>query len=120
MIGCLVDTLLILNIDAQKSEGDSTPPKMEDKIDSLADIGQEDEGLEMDASWMDHVPLLAEDECRVLFSTLCIHGIPKLHARAIALLIKFGGSQHWWGDFLVQMAVDMFGAQQAAIFNKER
>ena len=115
MIGCLVDTLLALNMDAQKYLESSTPPRTEEQKDSF-----EDEGIELDNHFLSQLHLLTEAECRILFNTLCIHGIPKMHARAIALLIKFGGSQKWWGDFIVKVAEDLFRADQSTTFSKER
>ena len=106
MVGCLVDTLLALSVDTRPSpamspNGLDFPPLLDS--DPLA-----------------HARLLTEDECRVLFYTLCIHGIPKMHARATALLIKYGGSQSWWGRFVIKVAADLFGGHQTAVFNKER
>ena len=80
----------------------------------------DDDGVPLDASSVGPEQMMNEEECRVLFYTLCIHGIPKMHARATALLIKYGGSQSWWGRFLVHVAESLFDEQQAAIFNKER
>lgn len=120
MVGCLVDTLLALSAadgTAAPSSGPSSggvSPKEEEQ--PLALVGSDNDPF----SQPQHVRLLTEEECRVLFYTLCIHGIPKMHARAIALLIKYGGSQSWWGGFIVKVAADLFGGQQAAIFNKER
>lgn len=121
MVGCLVDTLLALNVDANKSVETLGPPAPGTKSRSPDDPAiAEDEGLVLDTDTLNEVHLLTEEECRILFYTLCIHGIPKMHARAIALLIKYGGSQLWWGGFIVKVAAELFSSQQTSIFNKER
>lgn len=117
MVGCLVDTLLALSIDmATPSEASPKMSKEEGEETVAAVLPREQEFRALDTQ----VRLLTEDECRVLFYTLCIHGIPKVHARAIALLIKYGGAQSWWGGFIVGVVADLFGRQQPAVFNKER
>ena len=122
MVGCLVDTLLTLNIDpssTRQSRQDSfTPAELSDEC---ANVETAEEGLVLiDEGSTPQAHVLTEEECRVLFYTLCIHGIPKMHARAIALLIKYCGSQWWWGGFIVSVAANLFGEHQADIFNKER
>lgn len=64
--------------------------------------------------------LPTESECSLLFMTLCIHGIPKFHARACALLIRLCGSQPWWGRFICSTIEKLFAARQTAVFNKDR
>ena len=120
LIGCLVDTLLALNSTPPKKSADNLTPTSAQQNELDQNGVAEDEGFSLDAVLVDQLPMLTEDECKVLFNALCIHGIPKMHARAIALLIKFGGSQNWWGEFVIKMAIDLFGTQQTAIFNKER
>ena len=122
MVGCLVDTLLTLNIDpssTRQSRQDSfTPAELSDES---VNAETADEGLVLiDEGSTPQAHVLTEEECRVLFYTLCIHGIPKMHARAIALLIKYCGSQRWWGGFIVSVAANLFGEHQVDIFNKER
>lgn len=131
MVGCLVDTLLSLNVDtpATKSHEAAIPPQVSDR-EGGAGPEPGDEGLVLGEGHAGQghagqvhagqVHGLSEEECKVLFYTLCIHGIPKMHARAIALLIKYCGSQRWWGGFIVGVATNLFGTHQAAIFNKER
>lgn len=118
LVGCLVDTLLIINTDTRRSFQKLTSPGIEDV--GVASGGDSVDELELDESPFGEVDLLSEEECRVLFYTLCIHGIPKMHARATALLIKYGGSQKWWGNFVVSVTASLFDGQQTAIFNKER
>ncbi len=119
MVGCLVDTLLTINADTRKSFQSLTSQRTEELASGGSGGDSNDEGLEPDGDF-GQVQLLSEEECRVLFYTLCIHGIPKMHARATALLIKYGGSQSWWGNFIVKVATNLFDGQQTAIFNKER
>lgn len=107
MVGCLVDALLALSVDTRPSP-EVSPKEERGKFPVL------------DSDALAQARLLTEDECRVLFYTLCIDGIPKMHARAIALLIKYAGSQSWWGGFIIKVAADLFGGQQTAVFNKER
>lgn len=122
MVGCLVDALLALGVDAKISPEISPVDSAERGVASLVMEGELYGELPVSdsGSHLTQVRLLTEDECQVLFYTLCIHGIPKMHARAIALLIKYGGSQSWWGGFIVKVAADLFGGQQTAVFNKER
>ena len=127
IVGCLVDALLVLNggtytgAEAQSSSPvrrkpfqrtisfDPEPPKFEDKV--------VDEFLEWNPV---PPPPLSQEECSLLFLSLCIHGVPKLHARACALLTRLCGSQEWWGRFITQMAVELFNHNQPGVFNKER
>ena len=126
LIGTLLNTILSLNFDAEKPlEGESVILRNcgeeEWRRDRFRPEGiPEDEGLEEDMQWSRQLPLLSEEECRMLFLMMCIHGTPQMHARTIALLINFGGSQKWWGAFIVQMAVTLFGGEQTEIFDKER
>ena len=127
IVGCLVDALLVLNggtytgAEAQVSSPvrrkpfqriisfDPEPPRFEDKII--------DEFLE----WSPVAPpSLSEEECSLLFLSLCIHGVPKLHARACALLTRLCGSQEWWGRFITNMALELFNVSQPGVFNKDR
>ena len=127
IVGCLVDALLVLNggtytgAEAQISTPvqrkpfqrtvsfDPEPPKFVDKII--------DEYLE----WSPVVPpSLSPEECSLLFLSLCIHGVPKLHARACALLTRLCGSQEWWGTFITDMTLELFNLTQPGVFNKER
>lgn len=127
IVGCLVDALLVLNggaytaAEVQASPPvrrkpfqrticfDPEPPKFEDKII--------DEFLE----WSPVAPpSLSQRECSLLFLALCIHGVPKLHARACALLTRLCGSQEWWGRFITDMALELFNINQPGVFNKER
>ena len=127
IVGCLVDAILILNegtytaAEVQVSSPvrrkpfqrtisfDPEPPRFEDKII--------DEFLE----WSPVVPpSLNEEECSLLFLSLCIHGVPKLHARACALLTRLCGSQEWWGRFITNMALELFNVSQPGVFNKDR
>ena len=127
LIGTLLNTILSLNVDAEKPPGGEgvAPPRNRFEGEGRRDRSRlegvaEDEGLEEDMQWFGQLPLLSEEECRVLFLMMCIHGTPQMHARTIALLINFGGSQTWWGKFIVKMAVTLFGGQQTHVFNKER
>ena len=124
LIGTLLNTTLSLhygvNSETFEENFDGTQQSGEDlwpRVDRVL----EDEGLEEDVDWgCGQVPMLSEDDCRVLFLMLCIHGTPQMHARAIALLINFGGSQKWWGDFVVKMLKKLFDSQETVVFNKER
>lgn len=127
LIGTLLNTILSLNVDAEKPpEGEClAPPRTRGEEEGGNDRSRsegiaEDEGLEEDMQWFGQLPLLSEEECRVLFLMMCIHGTPQMHARTIALLINFGGSQKWWGKFIVKMAITLFGGKQMQVFNKER
>ena len=75
---------------------------------------------EQDQASVVGVPSIAQEECSLLFDTLCIHGTPKLHARACSLLIMLCGSQPWWGSFVTSCAEVLYQANQSAIFHKER
>ena len=108
LIGCLVDTLLVLNVDHRVVESAHTW-----ETDSAEDELHHETCLEQP-------PTLTEEECFLLFQSLCIHGVPKLHARACALTIRLCGSQTWWGRFVTKTATELFRAQHAAVFNKER
>lgn len=119
MVGCLVDTLLALSVDTAASPA-ASPKISKEEGEERGGAVLPGGGEYLDSDPFSRVRLLTEDECRVLFYTLCIHGIPKMHARAIALLIKYGGAQSWWGRFIVSVAADLFGRQQTAVFNKER
>lgn len=108
LIGCLVDTLLILcnrNRDTNDSNQDSNLEP------SLEDISMQDSSQQSTT--------LTEEDCSLLFTTLCIHGVPKMHARACALLICMCGSQPWWGRFVTKAAVELFSTP-SAVFDKER
>lgn len=131
LIGCLVDTLLALNAaDAKSAAVDmlAPPPPRAKEASSpysrlelgVAGFAASSSPSQSPSPFFGHVHSLSEEDCRVLFHTLCIHGIPKMHARAIALLIKYGGGQGWWGGFIVKVATELFGAQQTEVFNKER
>ena len=126
LVGCLVDTLLALNtVDAKSASVDvPAPPRAKDvdgPYSKLLGVGfAASSPSPVHSPFLGHVHSLSEEDCRVLFHTLCIHGIPKMHARAIALLIKYGGGQDWWGGFIVKVATELFGAQQTEVFNKER
>ena len=65
-------------------------------------------------------PHVTEDECRLLFSSLCVHGVLRVQARACALLLRLCGSQPWWGEMVVSTASDLFSPQQNTSFNKKR
>lgn len=131
LIGCLVDTLLALNAADAKSavvpDMLVAPPPSRGKEATSSPYSKLELGFAASSPlpsgpspFLGHVHSLSEEDCRVLFHTLCIHGIPKMHARAIALLIKYGGGQPWWGGFIVKVATELFGAQQTEVFNKER
>ncbi len=92
LAGCLVDTLLVLT-DRHNEETEEVLPV---------------------------TCLPSESECSLLFMTLCIHGIPKFHARACALLLRLCGSQPWWGRFICSAITELFAGSQTAIFNKDR
>ena len=133
MVGCLVDTLLALSVGNNTSDSSATAaiapttaatvtttPTTVAGGATTCEGGVSSPEFPLVDAFSGHVCLLSEEECRVLFYTLCIHGIPKMHARAIALLIKFCGSQRWWGHFVVSVVGDLFSEHQAAVFNKER
>lgn len=127
IVGCLVDALLVLNggvykgAEAQISSPvrrkpfqrtisfDPEPPQFEDKV------------IEEHLVFSPFAPpSLNQIDCSLLFLSLCIHGVPKLHARACALLTRLCGSQSWWGNFITDMALELFKSNQPGIFNKER
>ena len=121
--GCLVDTLLVLN--DQSDEGNEarhqTSNARSETGQSSSEASPEENGsrdLAVQAS--KHPPTLTESECSLLFSTLCINGVPKLHARACALLVRLCGSQAWWGRFICSAMEELFSVRQTAVFNKER
>ena len=131
LIGTLLNTALSLNfgVDSESWEENFDLPAQRNRAKGAAGLGcepqadgiLEDEGLEEDVEWgHGQLPILSEEDCRVLFLMLCIHGTPQMHARAIALLINFGGSQKWWGRFVVNMMRTLFDGQQTDVFNKER
>ena len=95
-IGCLEDTLLVLSQSAAGKEAvdgsRASPPS----------------------------PHLSEEECSLVFMTLCVQGIPKLHARSCALLITLCGSQPWWGSFVTGAVTCLYGSSQTIVFHKER
>ena len=102
-VGCLVDALLVLT-DQHCSDEELS------KADSPREAVQTFETL----------PPLSEEDCYLLFSALCIHGVPKLHARACGLLIRLCGSQPWWGRLVSSAVVELFSSRQTAVFDKER
>lgn len=139
MVGCLVDALLALNVNGGAgSPPPGLPPASSSRDEQASSHKGQDGGLGNELRDPPHIELsklsapphqgggegggggLSEEECGVLFYTLCIHGVPKMHARALALLVKYCGSCRWWGGFLVSVAANLFGPQQAHIFNKER
>ena len=127
IVGCLVDALLVLNggtytgAEARVSSPvkrkpfrrtisfNPEPPQFEDKV------------VEENIEWSPVAPpSLNQEESSLLFLSLCIHGVPKLHARACALLTRLCGSQEWWGKFITDMALELFNINQPGVFNKER
>ena len=108
LVGCLVDALLVLNDRGEPDTGQSgeSGPEELPKLASLESCQQ--------------LPTLTEGECSLLFTTLCVHGVPKLHARPCAVLIRLCGSQPWWGRFITNAALELFSSSQTAVFNRER
>ena len=104
LVGCLVDALLILN-DHDES------PVTKTGLQELEPVGLESDQL---------LPTLSETDCSLLFMTLCVHGVPKLHARPCAMLIRLCGSEPWWGRFATNTALQLFSSSQTAVFNRER
>ena len=103
-VGCLVDALLVLS---DQHCGD-------DELSKAADPPQEA------VQTFETLPPLSEEDCYLLFSALCIHGVPKLHARACGLLIRLCGSQAWWGRLVSSAIIELFSSRQMAVFDKER
>ena len=68
----------------------------------------------------DQLPHVTEEECRLLFSSFCVHGVLRVQARACALLLRLCGAQPWWGEMVVSTASDLFSPQQNTSFNKKR
>ena len=66
------------------------------------------------------LPAVAEEDCRLLLSSLCVHGVLRVQARVCGLLLRLCGAQPWWGDMVVATAASLFTASQTASFNKER
>ena len=91
--GCLVNTLLIL-----------CSPR----------VGR---GQEAAAG---QLPVLSREECYLLLTTLCVHGVARVHARACALLLLLCGTEPWWGEMVVRAASSLFVAGQSTFFDKER
>lgn len=108
LVGCLVDALLVLNDHGEVEKGQTGETGLEElpKLASLQSSQQ--------------LPTLTESECSLLFTTLCVHGVPKLHARPCAILIRLCGSQPWWGRFITNAALQLFSSSQTAVFNRER
>ena len=106
LVGCLVDALLILN---DHDESPTTVTKT--GVRELEPVGLESAQL---------LPTLSENDCSLLFMTLCVHGVPKLHARPCAMLIRLCGSEPWWGRFATNAALQLFSSSQTAVFNRER
>lgn len=106
-IGCLVDSLLVLSLNLASSR---------------AEIGKgSDDGLSAAVHPSPPPPsYLSEEECSVLFMTLCVQGIPKLHARSCALLVALCGSQSWWGCFVTSAVATLYSSSQTTVFHKER
>ena len=63
---------------------------------------------------------ISEDDCSLLFNSLCITSTPKLYARPCALLISLCGAAPWWGRFIASTASAMFAGDQTVVFDKER
>ena len=105
-VGCLVDTLLVLS-DQQYSEEDPSKAGFPEEAIQVFERQQT-------------LPPMSEEDCYLLFSVLCIHGVPKLHARACGLLIRLCGSQPWWGRLITSTAIELFSSRQTAVFDKER
>ncbi len=104
LIGCIMDTILTLILNAQ------TRPTSEEKSShKLLESTEEQRQI------------LSKEDCSLLFSTLCVHGTPKSHARACALLVQLCGSQSWWGHFVALTASELLAdSPHTAIFNKDR
>lgn len=116
IIGCIIDTILVLN----KKCNPSNNGVVKEDVSYHGDI-PDDEGFEMNSELcLKQSPTLTEEECSVIFSSLCVHGVPKLHARTCALLIRLCGSQGWWGHFVTKSSVEFLNSSQTAVFNKER
>ena len=124
LIGCVVDALLVLT-EVCESDCDDLSDDVTQTSKSGFDDILEDEELYLELASPSHagstlLPTLSEKDCSLVFSSLCIYGVPKLHARACALLIKFCGSEPWWGGFVTRHASDLFNGTQTAVFNKDR
>lgn len=102
LIGCIIDTLLILD----KPHSNLKP----NKVDAILKV----------PSPVEEDQTLSEENCSMLFSILCVHGTPKFHARACALLIRLYGAQPWWGHFVTRTAIDLLSNSHQAIFNQDR
>ena len=104
-IGCLVDSVLVLSLSLASSKP----------------TGKESgDGPSPAAPPAPPPSYLSEEECSVLFMTLCVQGIPKLHARSCALLVALCGSQSWWGCFVTGAVATLYSSSQTTIFHKER
>ena len=104
LIGCIVDSLLVLS----KSSSTSNDQKETKPSEEVEKDGE------------DVCVPLSEEDCCMLFSSLCVHGTPKFHARACALLIRLCGSQSWWGHFVTSTAMDLLSGSNTAVFNQDR
>ncbi len=98
LIGCIMDTVLTLTYTNQ-------PSSISEEKSSETDEQRQ---------------ILSKEDCSLLFSTLCVHGTPKSHARACVLLIQLCGSQPWWGQFVTLTASDLLANSHTAVFNKDR
>lgn len=106
LVGCLVDALLVLN-----DHADTPTTVTKTGLQELEAVGLGSAQL---------LPTLSESDCSLLFMTLCVHGVPKLHARPCAMLIRLCGSEPWWGRFATNAALQLFSSSQTAVFNRER
>ena len=107
-IGCLVDTLLVLSLNA-------TPA-----VAAARGKGSADDVPAAVSSSPPPPSYLSEEDCSLLFMTLCVQGIPKLHARSCALLVTLCGSQPWWGSFVTGAVTSLYSMAQTTVFHKER
>ena len=62
---------------------------------------------------------VTEDECRLLLSSLCVHGVLRVQGRMCALLLRLCGAQPWWGEMVVSTASHLFSSP-TLIFNRKR
>ncbi len=68
-----------------------------------------------------HVPLnvyvlFTPALCEALFTHLCVAAPRRLQIHAGALLVRLAGNQAWWGDFLGNMLLKYFSAEEREVF----
>ncbi|XP_013417535.1 baculoviral IAP repeat-containing protein 6 [Lingula anatina] len=58
--------------------------------------------------------------CEALFKHICVFGTRRMQIHAGLLLVRVGGRQSWWGQFLGNMLQQLFSSDLTAVFPQDR